>query len=40
MLVVICETVLRIKEKVSPCLLAYPMGTDWFMSEDVMRREC
>ena len=40
MLVVICETGLRIKEKVSPCPLAYPMGTDWFLAEDVMRREC
>lgn len=27
MLVVICETVLRIKEKVSPHPLAYPVGT-------------
>ena len=40
MLVVICETVLRIKEKAPPHPLAYPMGTDWFVSEDMMRREC
>lgn len=39
MFVVICETVLRIKEKATPHALAYPMGTDWCASQEVMGRE-
>lgn len=40
MLVAICETVLRIKEKATPHPLTYPVGTDWCVSEEVPGRKC